>query len=155
MARHVLRGDQSMLNAAARALGISCAPSACRAAIGASHALLWLGPDEVLALSTDCNAPVATVLADLRAYPYSLVDVSHRQVSLEVSGPDAEILLCAGCPLDLHPDQFVVDMCTRTVLAKAEVVLWRKGPQAFHLEVARSYAQYVFLFLAEAARELA
>ncbi len=43
-------------------------------------------------------------------------------------------------------------MCTRTMLAKAEVVLWRTGAQAFRLEVWRSFAAYVSQFLAEAAR---
>jgi sarcosine oxidase subunit gamma len=43
-------------------------------------------------------------------------------------------------------------MCTRTVLAKAEIVLWRKAQQIFHLDVARSFVAYVSEFLAEAAR---
>jgi sarcosine oxidase subunit gamma len=43
-------------------------------------------------------------------------------------------------------------MCTRTMLAKAEVVLWRPAAEEFHLEVWRSFAPYVTQFLAEAAR---
>jgi sarcosine oxidase, subunit gamma len=45
-------------------------------------------------------------------------------------------------------------MCTRTVLAKAEIVLWRRAHDSFHLEVWRSFAGYVSGVLAEAAREL-
>jgi sarcosine oxidase subunit gamma len=44
-------------------------------------------------------------------------------------------------------------MCTRTVFAKAEVVLWRTGADAFHVEVWRSFAPYVLGLLEEAARE--
>jgi sarcosine oxidase subunit gamma len=43
-------------------------------------------------------------------------------------------------------------MCTRTMLAKAEVLLWRTGAVSFRLEVWRSFAPYVTQFLGEAAR---
>ena len=43
-------------------------------------------------------------------------------------------------------------MCTRTMLAKAEVVLWRTEPQVFRVEVWRSFVAYVAQFLGEAAR---
>jgi len=91
----------------------------------------------------------------LGALPHSLVDMSHRQLALEVSGPTAQTLLNAGCPLDLHISAFPVGMCTRTVLGKADIVLWRTGPDSFHVEVWRSFADYVARFLTEAARELA
>jgi sarcosine oxidase subunit gamma len=61
-------------------------------------------------------------------------------------------VLAAGCPLDLEADAFPVHMCTRTMLAKAEIVLWRTGAEEFRLEVWRSFAAYVSQFLAEAAR---
>jgi sarcosine oxidase subunit gamma len=67
-------------------------------------------------------------------------------------GPQAATLLSAGCPLDLDDSAFPVGMCTRTVLAKAEVVLWRTGAEAFRIEVWRSFVAYVSQFLAEAAR---
>jgi sarcosine oxidase subunit gamma len=44
-------------------------------------------------------------------------------------------------------------MCTRTVLGKSEVVLWRTGAHAFHIEAWRSFLPYVWRFLEEAARE--
>ena len=44
-------------------------------------------------------------------------------------------------------------MCTRTVFAKADIVLWRTRADAFHLEVWRSFAGYVGGVLAEIARE--
>jgi len=72
--------------------------------------------------------------------------------ALAVSGPQATTLLAAGCPLDLDASAFPVGMCTRTMLAKAEVVLWRTDPQVFRLEVWRSFVAYVSQFLGEAAR---
>jgi sarcosine oxidase, subunit gamma len=49
--------------------------------------------------------------------------------------------------------EFPVGMCTRTVLAKADIVLWRIRDDAFHLEVWRSFAGYVTGLLSEIARE--
>ena len=44
-------------------------------------------------------------------------------------------------------------MCTRTLLAKAEVVLWRRGIEEYHLEVGRSFSDYVLGWLREANQE--
>ena len=55
--------------------------------------------------------------------------------------------------LDLHPVAFPVGMCTRTVFGKAEIVLWRTEAEAYHIEVARSFAPYVWACLEEARRE--
>ncbi len=155
--RYVLRGGPNVMNAAGAALGLTLSQAACRAATGAPGGLaaLWLGPDEQLLLGAETSDIGAALLPALRDLPHSLVDVSHRQTAFEVSGPQATPLLNAGCPLDLDLSAFPVGMCTRTVLAKAEIVLWRTGQDVFHVEVWRSYADYVSRFLAEVARELA
>jgi sarcosine oxidase, subunit gamma len=85
--------------------------------------------------------------------PHALVDISHRQFALEVSGPHAATILSGACPLDLDLAEFPVGMCTRTVLAKADIVLWRTQENAFHLEVWRSFAGYVTGLLSEIALE--
>jgi sarcosine oxidase subunit gamma len=46
-------------------------------------------------------------------------------------------------------------MCTRTILAKAEIVLWRTDGDTFRIEVARSFAPYIVAFLAEAMHAIA
>ncbi len=152
--RYVLRGGSDVRSAAESALGFGIPGMACRATLEGDRAALWLGPDEWLLIAPQpppCG--FATALAEaLERLPHSLVDVSHRQSALAVSGPQAMTLLAAGCPLDLDASAFPVGMCTRTVLAKAEVVLWRTGPQVFRVEVWRSFVAYVSQFLAEAAR---
>jgi sarcosine oxidase subunit gamma len=143
--------------AASEPLGLQISAVACRSAANSERAALWLGPDEQLILAAvDAGETVASQLrVALSALPHSLVDMSHRQLALEVSGASAQTLLSAGCPLDLHLSAFPVGMCTRTVLGKADIVLWRTGPESFHVEVWRSFADYVARFLTEAARELA
>jgi sarcosine oxidase, subunit gamma len=155
--RYILRGAAPAREAAASAFGADIPSMACRANQAGTRAALWLGPDEwlLLAPETDGAALGLALDAALRDVPHSLVDVSHRQVGCRIAGPGASELLSSGCPLDLETRAFPVDMCTRTMLAKAEVVLWRTGAETFRLEVARSFAAYVSLFLAEAARGMA
>ena len=169
--RYILRGSLPLMTAAGAALGLAISQTGCRAATTSPAsssapspasssgltptglAALWLGPDEQLLLAP-AGFDVATALEPaLSGLPHSLVDVSHRQTAFEVSGPNAALLLSAGCPLDLDESAFPVGMCTRTVLAKAEIVLWRTRPDVFHVEVWRSFADYVSRFLAEVARE--
>jgi sarcosine oxidase, subunit gamma len=118
------------------------------------RAALWLGPDEWLLLAPEVeHATLAAALGTVAgAASQSLVDISHRQVGLRVSGPRADQLLNAGCPLDLDVRAFPVGMCSRTLLAKADIVLWRVEPDVFHLEVLRSFAPYVAAYLTESAR---
>ena len=152
--RYVLRGGADARAAAGSALGLAIPATACRATVGADRAALWLGPDEWLLIAPEPPPRrLAAALAEaLTGLPHSLVDVSHRQSALALSGPQATTLLAAGCPLDLDPAPFPVGMCTRTILAKAEVLLWRTGPQVFRVEVWRSFVAYVSQFLGEAAR---
>ena len=150
--RYILRGDPRVMTAAGDALGLVISQQACRATVNDKRAALWLGPDEQLLLDAEGTDIAATLESALRDLPHSLVDVSHRQIALEVSGPQAALLLNAGCPLDLDPSAFPVGMCTRTVLAKAQIVLWRTSEDIFHVEVWRSFAAYVSEFLAEAAQ---
>ncbi len=153
--RFVLRGDNAVRAAAESAFGVAVPAQACRAGSDGVRAALWLGPDEwlLIAGAEDGAAAVALERA-LEGRAHSLVDVSHRQLALAISGAQAATLLSAGCPLDLDISAFPVGMCTRTMLAKAEVVLWRTAPQQFRLEVWRSFAPYVTEYLAGAARDI-
>lgn len=153
--RFTLRGRAPVMVAAGAALGLDISAVACRAAASSERAALWLGPDEqlILAAIEDGKTVAARLREALGGLPHSVVDMSHRQLALEVSGATAQALLNTGCPLDLHLAEFPVGMCTRTILGKADIVLWRTGPQSFHVEVWRSFADYVARFLTEAARE--
>lgn len=148
-ARFIYRGDAGLIG---DAWGIALPTTPMRAHALGSRAALWLGPDEWLLLAAaDEQSSIATTLSSaLAGQPAALVDVGHRQVGLTVSGPRATALLNAVCPLDLDESAFPVGMCARTILAKAEIVLWRTASDTFRLEIARSFAPYVVALLAEA-----
>lgn len=161
--RFILHADAGTRRVAAPAWGVRFAEDSCRAVVEGTRATLWLGPDEYLLLgrADGSDADIAEserVAAEaieraLGDMPHALVNISHRQFGLEVSGPHAATILNGACPLDLDLGEFPVDMCTRTVLAKADIVLWRTGDNAFHLEVWRSFSGYVTGLLGEIARE--
>jgi sarcosine oxidase, subunit gamma len=157
LGRCLFRGRAEAVEAAGGAYGVALPRQACRAARAGSRAALWLGPDEWLLLlpesdAEDCADTMTRALAGL---PYSLVDIGHRQVGLEVVGSQAATVLNAGCPLDLDGTAFPVEMCARTVLGKAEIVLWRVAEQRFRIEVWQSFAAYILSLLREAQREFA
>lgn len=153
--RFVLRGGPQVWVAAVDALGLPRSDSTCRAVRNDGRAALWLGPDERLLLGpADAARDMEGLLQRAMAgMPHSLVEVSHAQTAVELTGARAAAALNIGCPLDLDPASFPVDMCTRTVFAKAQIVLWRTGPETFRVETARSFAPYVTKVLASAARE--
>ena len=148
--RLVLRGGPQVLAAAAAALGLPRNEASCRAVRSGDRAALWLGPDERLLIApADAGQDIEALLQRaLAGMPHSLVEISHAQMAFELSGAHAAVALNIGCPLDLDAAAFPVDMCTRTVFAKAQIVLWRQGPETFRVETARSFAPYVTKILA-------
>ncbi len=148
--------DAGAIAAAGEAFGTPLPQEACRFTEGPDRRALWLGPDEwllvaPLASGPDIHAALERALASL---PHALVDVSHRSVSFTIGGPRAADVLNAGCPLDLSLNAFPVGMCTRTVLAKTEIVLLRTQEDKFQVDVWRSFAPYAWSYLDDARREL-
>ena len=144
-ARFVLRGGAEARAAFGAVLGLAMSDRVGATSEREGVACLCLGPDEILALAPNLDA-----LADWDG-PGAAVDVGHRQTALLVAGPLGADLLNAGCPLDLHRRVFPAGRCTRTLLGKAEIVLWRRDT-GLHVEVARSFAAYAWDFLQAAAR---
>jgi sarcosine oxidase subunit gamma len=153
-ARFILQGGGEARSVAGEVFGVPLPESACRANAAEDRAALWLGPDEHLLLgpAAERDRLAAGFEAALAGIAHSLVDVSQRQVAWRLSGKRAGELLNTGCPLDLDIAVFPPGMCTRTVLAKAQIILWRKAAEEYHLEIWRSYADYVRELLLEAAR---
>lgn len=154
-AKFIFRGRQEAIGAAGAAFGVTLPQTACRAETAGARSALWLGPDEWLLIAPEADAAAiaddfATALSGL---PHALVDVGHRNAGFKIAGKQAAAVLNCGCPLDLDIGAFPIGMCTRTVLAKAEIALWRTAPETFRIEVWRSFAAYVWGLLDEARRE--
>ncbi len=154
--RWILRGGPEAAQPVAAAFGVAPPTAPMRAATEGARAALWLGPDEWLLIAEEADAGLgAAIERALTGVAHALVDVSHRQCAIELSGPGAARLLNAGVPLDLDATAFPVGMAARTLFLKAEITLWRREAERFRVEVARSFAPYLVAALAAAAREQA
>jgi sarcosine oxidase subunit gamma len=145
-----LRARPDAVAALGAAIGIEL-PSAPRTSASTDGvAALWLGPDEWLLV-----AKQGTGLADRLAGvsgPFSAVDISHRNTAIIIEGPKAAQTLNSGCPQDLSLEAFPSGACARTILGKSEVILYRQGPGKFRVECWRSFSNYVWHYLADAAK---
>lgn len=146
-----LRARRDGVAALSPALGLELPTKPKTSATANGRSALWLGPDEWLVIDeTEGGEPQAD-LAGVSVL-HSAVDISHRSAAIIVSGAKAADVINAGCPQDLGLQAFPVGACSRTVLGKIEIVLLRTAPNTFRVECWRSFADYAFSYLSDAAR---
>ncbi len=125
---------------------------------------LWLGPDEwwIVDRRGEPDAGqriVETLRAAVAECPAAITDIGDSRACIRLSGPRARATLQKGCPLDLHPNVFTAGRCAQTRLAKTTAVLHltdddsAPGGSAWDVYVMRSFAEYTWLWLEDAARE--
>jgi heterotetrameric sarcosine oxidase gamma subunit len=99
------------------------------------------------------TANLATSL-DRAATGFVVTDLSHARTVLRIGGGNARDVLAKGCALDLHPGVFPVGSCAATsVVGLAAVLVAVDDAPTYDLHVARTYGQYVWEWICEAAAE--
>ena len=151
-----LRAGDDALAGLSKGLGITLPKKPKTSASNGSRHALWIGPHGLYFIAgshpvIDEEGDPAADCAKVKA-AHSAVDVSHRNTAILVSGPFAADVINAGCPQDLSLEIFPVGACSRTVFGKIEVVLYRTAEDAFRVECWRSFSDYAFEFLKDAAR---
>lgn len=146
-----LRARSASIPALSEALGVALPQKPKTSAVKDKRTVLWLGPDEWLVIDEQGKDPLVDCAKISQLH--SAVGISHRNVAMSVVGPGAEATLAAGCPQDLSLETFPVGACSRTILGKAEIIVLRTAEDAFRLECWRSFSDYVFTFLSEAASD--
>lgn len=152
-ARISLRAPAASVAALAKALGVKLPQKPKTSASENGRTALWLGPDEWFVIDEAGKEPLADC-AGVEAL-HSAVGISHRNVGISVTGPAAANAVNAGCPQDLSLAAFPVGACSRTLLGKVEIVLYRPAEDSFRVECWRSFSDYVWTFLGEAAKDAA
>lgn len=147
-----LRARPDAVGVLAGALGLALPMQPKHSVSIQSRHALWLGPDEWLLIDEDQSDPPAVLAAS--GAVHSAVDVSHRNVGIMVAGEAAAAVLNGGCPQNLSLSAFPVGAVSRTVLGKVEIVLWRRGETMFQVECWRSFADYAWTLLRQAARDV-
>lgn len=122
--------------------------------------LLWLAPDEFLAVAPDeAGSGVLTteyaerLAAALGQHRGQVVDVSANRTTFELSGPAARSVLDKSVRLDLHPRAFPVRRVVATQLGSTPTVLWRTEDETWRLLVRSSFACHVGSWLLDGMRE--
>ena len=146
-----LRSTTQAITGLGASLGLELPMQAGAIASSGETFALWIGPDEWFV-----TAPTGTGLEDklntVTDAPYSVVAINHRNTGITISGPNAVKALNSGCPRDLSTDAFPTGSASRTLLAKAEIILWRTSENSFRIDCWRSFSDYVWKYLMDAAR---
>lgn len=148
-----LRAPSGSINALSKALDVKLPQKPKTSVAEGNRTALWLGPDEWFVID-EAGKDLLADCAGVEAL-HSAVGISHRNVAISVSGPAAAATINAGCPQDLSLAAFPVGACSRTILGKVEIVLYRPAEDAFRVECWRSFSDYVWTFLTEAAKDAA
>jgi sarcosine oxidase, subunit gamma len=146
-----LRARPDAVAGLSKALGIDLPVKPKTSATKGTSTAFWLGPDEWLIV----DQPGKNLVAECAKSKglHSAVDISQRNTAVLVTGANAEGTLSAGCPQNLSEKAFPVGAVSRTILGKVEVIIHRTGAQAFRVECWRSFSDYVFTYLSDAARD--
>lgn len=149
--------DHAALAAASSAFGMAALPPAPNTWVAAPGLeILWQAYDEWLLVTTDAKrSALETALRNaLHGSHHALTDVSDQRAAFELSGPHTWDVLQKGCAVDLHPRVFTELACVQTALARVRVTLRRMNePATCQVLVERSYAQYLWDWLNDAALE--
>ncbi|SDI72735.1 sarcosine oxidase subunit gamma [Pseudomonas flavescens] len=150
-----LRGDgrdAAFAEGVHKALGLEL-PSALRLVVDGQSSLQWMSPDEFLII-----VPRGEELATERKLRESLagqhvqvVNVSGGQTILELSGPNARDVLMKSTSYDVHPSQFPVGKAVGSNFAKTSLYIRHTAPDTWELLVRRSFADYIWAWLQDAA----
>ncbi len=139
--------------ALSRALGLQLPGRPKTSTTNGERLAFWLGPDEWLVIDEAGGDLIANCASS--GAVHSAADVSHRNIAIMVSGPGAVATINAACPLDLSIAAFPVGAVCRTLLGKIEMVLHRIDADTFRVECWRSFSDYAFGMLCEAAEDAA
>lgn len=150
--RIVLRARQKGIAVASKVLGYKALNTKVKTTqLGKTNLAMCISPDEWLIIDEEASVLPAK-FAKLGNADLSAVEVSHRNTAIIVSGPKAVDVLNSGCPQDLSLAAFPIEAASRTVLGKAEIVLYRMGETDFRVEVWRSFSDYAWKYLVDAAK---
>ena len=151
----ILRGLPETLSAAVvKSLGLALPIAPLTSSVQGLLCIRWLGPDEwLLTLPFDNLAQAEADLRRSGGAEIALVDVSGGQTVLLVQGDSATQVLMKSTSYDVGLQNFPVGKVVTTTFAQAQVVLRRVNDATFELILRRSYADYLWAWLRDAATE--
>ena len=145
--------DEASYKAAAKALGVDIPTKANTFAGDETCLVLWLGPNEWMVQVPDekIGDLHSKLEKALSKHHVAVTIVSDHSVAMEVSGPDARVILEKGCPLDLHPRAFSTGHCAQSHFLQAVIIIAQLDDAPRYLiRIRRSMSEYLWEALSEA-----
>jgi len=120
---------------------------------GKAGLLIWMSPDEMLAVVDYAAAPAlsAEVSAKLAGKHHLAQVVSDARAVFSLKGQGAREVLAKGAPVDLAPAAFAPGHVRRTRLGQVAVAFWMTAEDEMEIVCFRSVAAFVFEWLKTAA----
>ena len=124
-----------------------------RKTTGGERALVWMSPDELLALVPYSEAPAyAARLSDRLGTAHSLVaDVSDARAFFSLTGAGWREVLAKGAPVDLRLEAFGPGDVRRTRIGQVAAALWCSRSDRADMVCFRSVGDFMFDWLCTAA----
>jgi sarcosine oxidase subunit gamma len=124
--------------------------------VAGAIAVYWLGPDEWLIVTPGNREQ--DIADELRAafggLHVAVTALSGGQTVVVLRGAPVRELLSKECPLDFDPRSFPPGTCAQSHLAKAPILLHALDDDGgFAIVIRRSFADYFWLWLEDAAAE--
>jgi len=114
----------------------------------------WISPDEwLITVPETITFEVESALRTAIASHVAIVNVSGGQTILHLQGETAEMVLRKSTPYDVHVSNFPVGKVVTTAFAQTQVLMRRLDADAFELVIRRSFADYLWAWLRDAATE--
>lgn len=114
----------------------------------------WISPDEwLVTVAEDETHSIEVKLRHALEGHAAIVNVSGGQTLLQLAGQHAEEVLMKSTSYDVHESNLQVGKVVTTTFAHTQVVLRRLDANSFELVVRRSFADYVFAWIRDAATE--
>lgn len=112
-----------------------------------STAVLWLSPDEFLAVDQPDTGLADTLTNVLGDRPGQVLELSANRTIIELSGQAADLVLRKTCPMDLHPRAWTVNQAYVTEVAQTPVILWRVAEDTWWIAPRISFSDHVVNWL--------
>jgi len=153
-----LRGEptKKFRDAVAGVLGVAPPTAPNTTAGDGARTVLWLGPDEWLIVTPPGaeDETAEALRAALAGHHVAVTDVSEGRTVIALAGRHARDVLAKGCPIDVHPRVFAPGDCAQSIYGKANVLVHQtSAAPAFDIYVERSFADYLWACLEDAAEE--
>ncbi|MFT5392445.1 MAG: sarcosine oxidase subunit gamma [Gammaproteobacteria bacterium] len=116
----------------------------------------WLGPDEWLVITPgEREQEIAMSLRDaLEDTVAAVTELSGGQTIIALLGSAVRDVLARGCTIDIHPRAMRPGHCVQTLFGKVPVLLrCVNETPVFEVVVRRSFADYAWSYLVDAARD--